>query len=144
MTARRVKQWLASVGTEPVFIEPESPWENGYCESFNGKLRDECLNVEWFPSLEDAQRKLAAWRENYNHNRQHSALDDRAPAVFAQLHGIVQTRFARSESNTATAGPRQGFAAPARGRPGPGQPLPEDIHYVGEAPFRIAQTRVII
>jgi transposase InsO family protein len=53
MTARRVKQWLASVGTKPLFIEPGSPWENGYCESFNGKLRDECLNGEIFYSLKE-------------------------------------------------------------------------------------------
>jgi len=55
MTARRVKQWLPTVGTRPMFIEPGSPWENGYCESFNGKRRDECLNGEIFYSLKEAQ-----------------------------------------------------------------------------------------
>ena len=51
MTVRRVKTWLTTVGTQPLFIEPGSPWENGYCESFNGKLRDERLNAEIFYSL---------------------------------------------------------------------------------------------
>ena len=60
--------------------------ENGFIESFNGRLRDECLNVEWFSSLEDAREKLAKFREHYNHQRPHSALADRAPAVFAALH----------------------------------------------------------
>jgi putative transposase len=55
VTARRVKVWIASVGTKPLFIEPGSLWENGYCESFNGKLRDECLNGEIFYSLKEAQ-----------------------------------------------------------------------------------------
>ena len=54
MTARPEKSWLAGVGTKPLFIEPGSPWENGYCESFNGKLRDECLNGEIFYSLKEA------------------------------------------------------------------------------------------
>jgi transposase InsO family protein len=66
MTARRVKQWLASVGTKPLFIEPGSPWENGYCESFNGKLRDECLNGEIFYSLKEARIVIEKWRKYYN------------------------------------------------------------------------------
>ena len=60
--------------------------ENGFIESFNGRLRDECLNVEWFSSLEDARQKLAKFREHYNHQRPHSALADRTPADFAALH----------------------------------------------------------
>ena len=58
---------------------------NGFIESFNGRLRDECLNVEWFTSLSEARAQLASWRHHYNHQRPHSALDDRAPAVFASL-----------------------------------------------------------
>ena len=80
MTARRVKQWLASVGTKPLFIEPGSPWENGYCESFNGKLRDECLNGEIFYSLKEAQVVIEQWRRFYNTQRPHSALGYRPPA----------------------------------------------------------------
>lgn len=80
MTARRVKQWLASVGTKPLFIEPGSPWENGYCESFNGKLRDECLNGEIFYSLKEARIIIEQWRKFYNTERPHSALGYRPPA----------------------------------------------------------------
>ena len=60
--------------------------ENGFIESFNGRLRDECLNVECFSSLDDAREKLGKFREHYNYQRPHSALADRAPAVFAALH----------------------------------------------------------
>jgi transposase InsO family protein len=63
--------------------------ENGFIESFNGRLRDECLNVEWFVSLADARQKLAKFREHYNHERPHSALADRTPAAFAELHRAV-------------------------------------------------------
>ncbi len=80
MTARRVKQWLHSVGTKPLFIEPGSPWENGYCESFNGKLRDECLNGEIFYSLKEARVVIEQWRKFYNTERPHSALGYRPPA----------------------------------------------------------------
>lgn len=80
MTAQRVRNWLAGVGTQPLFIEPGSPWENGYCESFNGKLRDECLNGEIFYSLKEAQIVVEMWRTHYNTVRPHSALGYRAPA----------------------------------------------------------------
>jgi hypothetical protein len=61
-------------------------------------LRDECLNIEWFPSLDEARRKLAAWRDEYNHNRPHSALDDRTPAVFAQLHTTRKSKVSVADS----------------------------------------------
>ncbi len=80
MTARRVKSWLAGVGTKPLFIEPGSPWENGYCESFNGKLRDECLNGEIFYSRKEACVVIEQWRKFYNTERPHSALGYRPPA----------------------------------------------------------------
>lgn len=80
MTAKRVRSWLATVGTQPLFIEPGSPWENGYCESFNGKLRDECLNGEIFYSLKEAQVVIESWRKHYNTVRPHSALGYRPPA----------------------------------------------------------------
>jgi putative transposase len=60
--------------------------ENGFIGSFNGRLRDESLNVEWFASLDDARQKLAKFRDHYNHQRPHSALADTAPAVFAAPH----------------------------------------------------------
>jgi len=70
-----------------VHIEPGKPQQNGYVESFNGKLRDECLNVNWFENLWDARRKIAAWQKEYNEERPHSALDYQTPAAFArELH----------------------------------------------------------
>jgi len=71
------------VGGQTLFIEPGSPWENGYIESFNGKFREECLNQQWFLSLDDAQEVIAAWREDYNRHRPHSALGQRTPEEFA-------------------------------------------------------------
>ena len=62
------------LGTKGLYIEPGSPWESGYCESFNGKLRDECLNGEIFYSFEGAQTVIESWRTHYNTRRPHSAL----------------------------------------------------------------------
>ncbi len=80
MTANVVQQWLASVGSKTLYIEPGSPWENGYCESFNGKLRDELLNGEIFYSLREAQVLIGQWRHHYNTVRPHSSLGYRPPA----------------------------------------------------------------
>ena len=81
-----LEAWAMGDGVQLCFIRPGRPVENGSIESFNGRLRDECLNVEWFSSLEDARQKLAKFREHYNHERPHSALADRTPAAFAALH----------------------------------------------------------
>ena len=78
-TARAVRDWLKRVGVNTLFIEPGSPWENGYVESFNGKLRDECLNRERFDTLLEAQILIGQWRLEYNHLRPHSSLGNRAP-----------------------------------------------------------------
>jgi putative transposase len=86
-SGRALEAWAMGNDVQLCFIRPGRPVENGFIESFNGRLRDECLNVEWFSSLEDAREKLAKFREHYNHQRPHSALADRAPAVFAELHG---------------------------------------------------------
>lgn len=80
MTAKVVRNWLAQVGAKTLYIEPGSPWENGYCESFNGKLRDEYLNQEIFYSLREAQIVIEKWRKHYNTKRPHSALGYRPPA----------------------------------------------------------------
>ena len=77
---QKLRQWLGKLGTGTLYIEPGSPWENGYCESFNGKLRDECLNGEIFYSLKEAQIVIDGWRVQYNTVRPHSALDYRPPA----------------------------------------------------------------
>lgn len=81
--AQELRKWLGKVGTGVLYIEPGSPWENGYCESFNGKLRDECLNGEIFYSLKEAQIVIEKWRVQYNTRRPHSALGYRPPAPAA-------------------------------------------------------------
>jgi transposase InsO family protein len=80
MTAKIVRSWLAQVGAKTIYIEPASPWENGYCESFNGKLRDELLNGEIFYSLKEARIIIEQWRNHYNTVRPHSSLGYRPPA----------------------------------------------------------------
>ena len=78
--AKAVREWIAAVGARTAFIEPGSPWENGYCESFNSKLRDELLNGEIFYSLAEAKVIIEAWRRYYNTERPHSSLGYRPPA----------------------------------------------------------------
>lgn len=80
--ARCLQGWLETQGTRPLFIEPGSPWQNGKCESFNGRFRDECLNLEWFESLKEAQVVIEAWRGHYNQERPHSALNYLSPRQF--------------------------------------------------------------
>jgi putative transposase len=79
-TATVVRQWLKNVGVKTLFIEPGSPWENGYVESFNGKLRDELLDREIFYSLNEAKVLIEMWRKHYNQVRPHSSLGYRPPA----------------------------------------------------------------
>ena len=78
--ADAVRQWIKAVGAQTAYIEPGSPWENGYCESFNARFRDELLNGEIFYTLEEAKVLTGWWRQEYNHIRPHSALGYRAPA----------------------------------------------------------------
>jgi transposase InsO family protein len=78
-----VRKWLKATGVQTLFIEPGSPWENGYIESFNGKLRDECLNGELFLSLAEAKYIVERWRMDYNHHRPHSRLGWQSPAAFS-------------------------------------------------------------
>lgn len=80
--AQALRKTLRESGSETLFIEPGSPWENGYAESFNGKLRDECLNLELLASLKEAQIVIENWRRTYNQTRPHSALDYQTPAAF--------------------------------------------------------------
>ena len=78
--AEKVRKWITTVGAKTAFIEPGSPWENGYCESFNSRFRDELLNGEIFYTLKEAQIIIEKWRKHYNTKRPHSALRYRAPA----------------------------------------------------------------
>ncbi len=77
-----VYHWLAEHGIRPLFIEPGKPWQNGKCESFNGKLRDECLSREWFSSVKEAQVVIEDWRNFYNTERPHSSLGYLTPLEF--------------------------------------------------------------
>lgn len=79
-TAKPVREWLGKVGVKTLYIEPGSPWENGYVESFNGKLRDELLNGEIFYTVREAKVLVELWRKHYNTVRPHSALGYRPPA----------------------------------------------------------------
>jgi transposase InsO family protein len=79
-TARKVREWLERLGVQTAYIEPGSPWENGYIESFNGKMRDELLNREIFDTLEEAKVLVERWRVEYNQIRPHSSLGYRPPA----------------------------------------------------------------
>jgi putative transposase len=84
-TAKAVRSWLERLGVKTLFIEPGSPWENGYIESFNGKLRDELLNREIFTTLTEAKILIEQWRREYNQIRPHSALEYQPPAPEAIL-----------------------------------------------------------
>ena len=84
-TAHAVRDWLARIGVKTLYIEPGSPWENGYNESFNGKLRDELLNGEIFYTLKEAGILIEQWRKHYNTVRPHSSLGYKPPAPEAIL-----------------------------------------------------------
>jgi len=84
MIARAMQAMLAAVGVETLYIEPGAPWENGYAESFNSKLRDEFLNAELFDNAKHAQAMAAAWKWAYNEDRPHSSLNYLTPAEFSR------------------------------------------------------------
>ena len=87
--AKVVRRWLNHLGVKTLFIEPGSPWENGYIESFNGKLRDELLDREIFTTLEEAKVLIEQWRRNYNQVRPHSSLAYQPPAPEAILTTVT-------------------------------------------------------
>jgi putative transposase len=84
-TAKVIRKWLADLGVKTLYIEPGSPWENGYNESFNGKLQDELLKREMFTNLKEARILVERWRWEYNHVRPHSAKGYRPPAPEAKI-----------------------------------------------------------
>jgi putative transposase len=91
-TAKAIRGWLNQIGVKALFIEPGSPWENGYIESFNGKLRDELINREIFTTLTEAKVLIEQWRQEYNQVRPHSSLGYRPPAPEARLPVILTQR----------------------------------------------------
>ncbi len=80
MISKALRKWVAKAGSQIQYIAPGSPWENGYCESFNGKLQDECLRQEIFYSLKAAQIVIGLWQIAYSRVRPHSSLGYRPPA----------------------------------------------------------------
>ena len=90
--AQAVRAWISAVGAKTAYIEPGSPWENGYCESFNSKLRDELLKGEIFYTLKEAQIVIESWRRHYNTVRPHSSLGYRPPAPEVVLWPAPQSR----------------------------------------------------
>ena len=82
--SRALLKWIADAGIESALIEPGKPWQNGTCESFNGKFRDECLSVEWFRSRDEGRVLIEQWRRHYNDDRPHQGLGNLTPAAYAQ------------------------------------------------------------
>ena len=110
-TAKAVRGWIAGVGAKTACIEPGSPWENGYVESFNGKLRDEPLDGEVFNTLAEAEVLIERWRQHYNTGRPHSSLGYRPPAPEVVVPSVT----------------------PPPSRPGPigsAQPLAAMLHWI--------------
>ena len=99
-TAKLVREWLERIGVKTLFIEPGSPWENGYNESFNGKLRDELLNGEIFYNLKEAQAMIEKWRKEYNTERPHSSLNYQPPAPEALLPLVLDRKIIYDEKNS--------------------------------------------
>ena len=87
---RALTAWSEERGVRLEFIQPGKPAQNAYAESFNGRLRDECLNANWFTSLSDARRKIESWRQGYNQLRPHSSLNYLPPAEFARTRAEMQ------------------------------------------------------
>lgn len=103
--ANALREWLKNTGAKTLYIEPGSPWENGYCESFNSKLRDEFLNGEIFYSIKELRVLAERWRVHYNTIRPHSSLGYRAPAPVTILnelqgHGTVESKLRFPLSHT--------------------------------------------
>ena len=105
--AKALKDWLAESGCKTIYIEPGSPWENPYIESFNGKFRDECLNREVFRNEREAREMAERWRREYNEFRPHSSLGYMTPAEFSLRYGSssrppVSFRFHSGDSDDDT------------------------------------------
>jgi transposase InsO family protein len=98
-TANAVREWLGRIGVKTLYIEPGSPWENGFNESFNGKLRDEILNTEIFYTLKEAKVLIERWRHHYNTVRPHSSLGYRPPAPETILPRPVAPPYATLRSS---------------------------------------------
>jgi len=99
-TSRAFMGWAQTHGIGHILIEPGRPMQNGYIESFNGKFRDECLNEQWFETLQQARSAITLWRQDYNEARPHSSCERMPPAKFAALHRQRAGDATRSSSTT--------------------------------------------
>ena len=90
--SQAILKWLTENRIDTAVIDPGKPWQNGTNESFNGKLRDECLSVEWFRSREEARVVIETWRRHYNAVRPHSSLNYLTPHEFKQQHQPIPNR----------------------------------------------------
>mgnify|MGYP006295180779 CR=1 FL=1 len=88
LIAKRVQHWLEDLAVETLYIEPGAPWQNGYAEAFNSRLREEFLEMTWFTTYPEARELARRWRHHYNTRRPHSALGYRTPADFARHCGV--------------------------------------------------------
>ena len=104
--AMAVREWIAAVGAKTTYIERGSPWENGYCESFNSKLRDELLNGEIFYTLQEAKVIIENWRRHYNTIRPHSSLGYRPPAPEAFMPARLTPQSGPAAPHALTLAPR--------------------------------------
>jgi len=135
LTSRHFLAWCAQKKIELVHIQPGKPMQNGHVESFNGRLRDECLNASWFVNLADARAKIENWRQQYNADRPHSSLDYRTPEEFAKTCSELTSRMAANPpappvelSGAHDSARRQGFARPRK----TSAPLPAARRRAGE------------
>ena len=90
--AKAVQHWLGRRQVQTAYIAPGSPWQNGFAESFNGRLRDECLNLEWFHNLAEAKVVIERWRKHYNEERPHSSLGYTTPQAFRLMNDVEQDK----------------------------------------------------
>lgn len=125
--AHAITRLATITGITMLYIEPGSPWENGYAESFHSRLRDELLNAEVFDGVQDARALAAKWRHEYNHRRPHSSLKYLPPAVFAaglQVSAPMQTMQQIEQTNTHCAELERRDAAPLPSQTRPSPPFP--------------------
>ena len=99
-TSRAFMAWAHTHGIRHILIQPGRPMQNGYIESFNGKFRDECLNEQWFETLQQARLAIGTWRQDYNEVRPHSSVGRIPPARFAELHRQRAGDATRSSTTT--------------------------------------------
>lgn len=135
-TSRHFIGWCAEREIELIHIQPGRPMQNGHVESFNGRLRDECLNANWFVNLAQARRQIEAWRKEYNAERRHSSLDYRTPEEFARIFSELTSRMVAAPpelpvgmSESHSGARAQGFAPPRN----TGAPLPAAPRRAGES-----------